>query len=242
MNRGFIFWVPVTVVVSSIVFVYFSTLFVFIERWFGLLTSPGIMNVVSFTSFTVMRALNYIFAITMDPGRVPSTFLPFCFPTLPDFEDSSFVVHEIQRKGGDLTYCPKCSHFKPPRAHHCFVCKICLLRMTCDRHFIWINNCVGHANYKVFFIFLVYAEIACIYSLVLLVGSLTNDSQSDERQSTVSFGIIYVVFGLLLLPLSLALSVLLGWHTYLILQNKTTIEAMRILFAEFMLIFNLIPT
>lgn len=33
-----------------------------------------------------------------------------------------------------------------------------------------------------------------------------------------------VVSGLLLVPLCVALSVLLGWHIYLILQNKTTIE------------------
>lgn len=85
-----------------------------------------------------------------------------------------------------------------------------------------MNNCVGHANYKVFFVFVLYAVIACIYSLVLLLGSLMNDSEKDEREG--SFRTIYVISGLLLVPLSVALSVLLGWHIYLILRNKTTIE------------------
>ena len=60
-----------------------------------------------------------------------------------------------------------------------------MLRM--DHHCIWINNCVGHANYKVFFIFVLYAVIACIYSLVLLVGSLAYDGVQDDDKSGGSF-------------------------------------------------------
>lgn len=33
-------------------------------------------------------------------------------------------------QGGDLRYCQKCCHYKPPRAHHCRVCKRCVLRMV----------------------------------------------------------------------------------------------------------------
>ncbi|CAL1379032.1 unnamed protein product [Linum trigynum] len=215
MKRRPSFSLPVTVVVLVIVFIYFSTIFVFVDRWFGLMSSPGVMNAVVFTAVAVMCIFNYSAAIITDPGRVPSTYLP-------DIEDADNPIHEIKRKGGDLRYCQKCSHYKPPRAHHCRVCKRCVLRM--DHHCIWINNCVGHANYKIFFIFVVYAVTACIYSLVLLVGSLTVDPQKDDQQIGGFFRSIYVISGLLLLPVSMALSVLLGWHIYLILQNKTTIE------------------
>ncbi|KAG5243001.1 protein S-acyltransferase [Salix suchowensis] len=215
MKRPPSFSLPVTVVVLAILYIYLSTIFVFIDRWFGLMSSPGIMNAVVFTAIALLSVLNYAIAILTDPGRVPSSFMP-------DIEDCGNPVHEIKRKGGDLRYCQKCSHFKPPRAHHCRVCRRCVLRM--DHHCIWISNCVGHANYKVFFVFVVYAAIACIYSLVLLVGSLTVDPLKDELQSGDSFRTIYVISGLLLVPLSAALGVLLGWHVYLILQNKTTIE------------------
>uniref|UniRef100_A0A5B7AWB2 S-acyltransferase n=2 Tax=Davidia involucrata TaxID=16924 RepID=A0A5B7AWB2_DAVIN len=214
MKRSCRFSLPVTVVATAIAYVYFSTVFVFIDQWFGLRSSPGIMNAVVFTAVALMCVFNYSVAIFTDPGGVSSTFVP-------DIQDAENPIHEIKRKSGDLRYCQKCSHYKPPRAHHCRVCRRCVLRM--DHHCIWMNNCVGHANYKVFFIFIMYAVIACIYSLVLLVGSLTND-EKDEQQSEGSFRTVYVISGLLLVPLSVALSVLLGWHIYLILRNKTTIE------------------
>ena len=215
MKQGFNFSLPVTVVVLAISYIYVTTVFVFIDRWFGLMSSPGIMNAVVFTAVALMCVFNYAVAIFRDPGRVPLNYMP-------DIEDNQNPIHEIKRKGGDLRYCQKCAHYKPPRAHHCRVCKRCVLRM--DHHCIWISNCVGHANYKVFFIFLMYAVAACFYSLVLLVGSLTNDPLKDEEQSGDSFRTVYVISGLLLVPLSLALAVLFVWHIYLILQNKTTIE------------------
>ncbi|RVW87377.1 putative protein S-acyltransferase 16 [Vitis vinifera] len=239
------FSLPVFVVASAITYIYFSTVFIFIDMWFGLTTSPGILNAIAFTAVAFMCVLNYVVAILTDPGRVPATFMP-------DIEDSQSPIHEIKRKvlflrswfwhnvlfsvwqfclsdamlesgqecqsiligrilesalgsrschvqdlswepkvvhvGGDLRYCQKCAHYKPARAHHCRVCRRCVLRM------------------------------------VLLVGSIYNDAEKDEEQSGGSFRNAYVISGLLLVPLSVALMVLLGWHIYLILQNKTTIE------------------
>ncbi|PIA54705.1 hypothetical protein AQUCO_00900936v1 [Aquilegia coerulea] len=206
---------PIIVVLCAIGFIYYTTVFVFIEDWFGLKTSQGLMNVVGFTTMALMCLLTYGIAIVKDPGQVPETFVP-------DIEDSETPIHEIKRKGGDLRFCQKCSHYKPPRAHHCRVCKRCVLRM--DHHCIWINNCVGHANYKIFFVFVVYAVSACIHSLVLFVGSILHDDPEVEEQSDGSSRLYYIISGLLLVSITMALSILLGWHIYLTLRNKTTIE------------------
>ncbi|KZV27631.1 zinc finger family protein [Dorcoceras hygrometricum] len=205
----------VIVVTAAIAYIYLSTVFVYIDQWFGLGSSPGMLSAAVYTFLAVTCIFCYRRAIFTDPGRVPTTFVP-------DVEDSDSQIHEIKRKGGDLRYCQKCSHYKPPRAHHCRICNRCVLRM--DHHCVWINNCVGHANYKIFFVFVFYAVIACIYSLVLLIGSLTADTRKDSENADDSLRILYVISGLLLVPLSLALGFFLGWHIYLIIQNKTTIE------------------
>ncbi|KAL6574704.1 hypothetical protein OROMI_011989 [Orobanche minor] len=201
MSRACKFSFHVGVVIAAITYIYLSTVFVFIDRWFGFGSSPGVLNSAVFTFLAVMCVTSYRRAIYTDPGRVPNTFMP-------DVEDSGNPIHEIKRKGGDLRYCQKCSHYKPPRAHHCRICNRCVLRM--DHHCIWMNNCVGHANYKIFF-----------DNMVLLVGSVTVDSQQDPEDSD---RIIHVISGLLLVPLCMALGFFLGWHIYLIVKNKTTIE------------------
>ncbi|CAA7389721.1 unnamed protein product [Spirodela intermedia] len=206
---------PIIVVLLSIGYLYYATVFVVIDGWLGLGTAPGLANAAVFSGLGVICVGTYVTAVRRDPGHVPSSYTP-------DIEDPGVSIHEIKRKSGDLRYCQKCSHYKPPRAHHCRVCKRCILKM--DHHCIWINNCVGHGNYKVFFVFLLHAVIACTHSMVLLVGSTAHDFHGDQRQTEGSSRISYIICGVLLFPLTLALIILLGWHIYLILQNKTTIE------------------
>lgn len=147
---------PIFSVVAAIGYVYYTTVFVAVPRWLGLSTAAGVANAAAFTALTAACLATYAVAVRRDPGRVPPGFVP-------DVEDAESTVHEIKRKGGDLRYCQKCCHYKPPRAHHCRVCKRCVLKM--DHHCIWINNCVGHENYKIFLVFVLYAVVASFYAL-----------------------------------------------------------------------------
>lgn len=218
--------VPVVVVGAVVGLVYYTVVFVVIEEWLGMRSAAGLLNALLFTWFTLMAILSYVLAIFRDPGRVPHSYMP-------DVEDDNTPLHEVKRKGGDLRYCQKCGLYKPPRAHHCRVCKRCVLRM--DHHCVWINNCVGHNNYKAFFLFVLYVVLACTYALILLAGYAIDFLGESENKPGASNGqpvsssvstsaLLKVICATILAPLSIALIVLLGWHIYLVLNNKTTIE------------------
>nr|GMD12046.1 probable protein S-acyltransferase 16 [Ipomoea batatas] len=139
-------------VISSIIFVYFATVFGFIERCFGLWSSLGMLNAVSFTAVVLLGICSYSVAMFTDPGRVPASYMP-------SHTEHDDTIQEIKRKD-----------------HHCF----------------WMNNCVGYANYKAFFISTVYAVIASTHSLVLLVCSLAMGSKGDHTNGG-SHITIYVI-------------------------------------------------
>ncbi|KAK3135385.1 hypothetical protein QOZ80_5BG0418270 [Eleusine coracana subsp. coracana] len=206
---------PIFSVLAAIGYVYYTTVFVAVARWLGLATAAGVANAAAFTALAAACVATYAVAVSRDPGRVPPDFMP-------DVEDAESAIHEIKRKGGDLRYCQKCCHYKPPRAHHCRVCKRCVLKM--DHHCIWINNCVGHENYKIFLVFVLYAVVASFYSMILIIGSVIHSVPKDEQAGSDSTRTSLIICGVILCPLTLALAVLLGWHVYLIVQNKTTIE------------------
>lgn len=197
---------PILAVVSLMAFVYYVTVFVFLEGWLGIGTSQGVLNAAIFSFSALMALLSFFAAALTDPGGVASSFAP-------ETEDPQ------RNQGTQSRYCDKCCTYKPPRTHHCRVCKRCVLKM--DHHCVWINNCVGYWNYKPFIIFVLHATVGSIYALVIFMSCTI---LKDHDFSSLSHKVFYVLCGTIIVALSLSTSTLLGWHIYLLTHNMSTIE------------------
>ncbi|XP_046388189.1 palmitoyltransferase ZDHHC3 [Ischnura elegans] len=149
----------------------------------------GPFNAVLFNTIIFLLGMAHLKAVCSDPGIVP---LP---QSRLDFSD----IHTGSQKSlqlEDWTVCTRCETYRPPRAHHCRICKRCIRRM--DHHCPWINNCVGELNQKYFIQFLVYVGMLSGYAILLVITSWVGDCPhcSEEvlvKQSRILHSVILVL-------------------------------------------------
>ncbi|ESO93743.1 hypothetical protein LOTGIDRAFT_205637 [Lottia gigantea] len=132
----------------------------------------GAVNVVLFNIIVFLLTVSHLRAVLSDPGIVP---LP---TTSIDFSDHHAGQPLVKNKDG-WTVCIKCETYRPPRAHHCRVCRQCIRRM--DHHCPWINNCVGEFNQKFFIQFLFYVGLLSLYAFGLVITSWVIDPETSKH-------------------------------------------------------------
>ncbi|KAI3424124.1 hypothetical protein D9Q98_009485 [Chlorella vulgaris] len=121
----------------------------------------GASHLLLLTALTGLAAATYLQCVYCDPGKVPADWQP-------DIEQQTAAgVLQVKRRGGGNRFCKKCRAFKPPRTHHCRRCGHCVRRM--DHHCVWVNNCIGHGNYRAFLLMCCYLAAACLHALGLLL-------------------------------------------------------------------------
>lgn len=122
--------------------------------------------------------------------KPPSTPLPSCsLKTASNnitllFHDAPFPRDErsvAPTKSSIVNPCFKCHQYKPPRCHHCRICRRCVLRY--DHHCPWIGNCVGHGNVAYFNRFLIFTPVALMYALALVTCNYYEWKKREFRLS-----------------------------------------------------------
>uniref|UniRef100_A0A3P9KW67 Palmitoyltransferase n=1 Tax=Oryzias latipes TaxID=8090 RepID=A0A3P9KW67_ORYLA len=73
-------------------------------------------------------------------------------------------------KESNRNWCSVCQVVRPPRAGHCRICGVCVLRL--DHHCVWINSCVGQANHRSFLLTLVLFLLTSLYGIGLVLRSV----------------------------------------------------------------------
>lgn len=126
----------------------------------------GPFHVVTFNIVVLLLIMSHLKAVCSDPGVVPLPQSRMDFSDI--YTDNPEAKLECDERD-NWTVCTGCETYRPPKAHHCRICKRCVRRM--DHHCPWINNCVGERNQKYFIQFLVYVGILAVYALGLVITS-----------------------------------------------------------------------
>lgn len=162
---GKVFVLAVIALTSSVVYIFHKHVILYLLETYS--SAFCFAHLVYGHYLLVMIVFHYYKAVTTPPGKPPSQI-------------DGVPIASI---------CKQCITPKPPRTHHCSICKSCVLKM--DHHCPWVNNCVGHLNHKYFMLFCIFMCLGTIYvsfSSWQLFKDCFNPSQKWELiKSTLLF-------------------------------------------------------
>lgn len=103
--------------------------------------------------------------------------------------ESSQVVRQ-RRQIQSPSWCDACLVEKPARAHHCKICKVCVLRR--DHHCYVLGECIGLRNQGHFILFLLHAAFSLCFSSTFFLVYVNRIFFNDFTLYEIALGQYYL--------------------------------------------------
>lgn len=114
---------------------------------------------------------------------------------------------------------------RTPRVFHCSICDCCI--SVHDHHCPWVGTCIGQRNHKSFFLYGWATKSLAIYTIALNMNYIFKsghneifDNEIYKRKLAIP-AVALTVYGFIV---TLLLSCLTCFHSYLIVFNETSQE------------------
>uniref|UniRef100_A0A0N4ZI67 Palmitoyltransferase n=1 Tax=Parastrongyloides trichosuri TaxID=131310 RepID=A0A0N4ZI67_PARTI len=233
-------WFPVVLVFGIVGWAYYAYVFILCLGIIDQLAEKIILLLILHI-LVILFIWSYLATIFTNNGKIPEKFyLPYDVnedvknatsnDSAKDIVRRYVKLHKlpIQNRMYDqaFRYCNQCAMVKPDRAHHCSICKQCILKF--DHHCPWVNNCVMFSNYKFFILFLGYGFILCSFvalsnldTMITFIKGVSSNSGHFKSVGT-SFQLVFLEF--ISVMFGISLSCLFFFHLYLISKNRSTLE------------------
>lgn len=167
-----------------------------------------IFTIVSFSSDIAVFVFGLL-ATIRDPSDITVHEERYCRLTKQRFDDSAFEY-----------FCNHCDTNVKEFSKHCGRCQRCAQMF--DHHCVWLNNCIGYNNYRVFFCLLCVTLLHSANIIALLGWNLGHGDSSVPHWRAVEIvsytfiainGLAFLLLGYLLL-----------YHIWLSIVGKTTYQ------------------